>query len=410
MAATGGGGAGGGEGCAKFLSNPNYECVETIVGHSDYIWCVVVGNGLICTGGADNSIRVSDADTKEHLYVLAGLPDIVNCLTIVPDSNFLASGDNGGVIQFFDLSTRKLSHSLPGGHSGAVTSLLTVPGTDLLVSCSCDTNVKVWDLASRACVHTLAGHTNSVVTLANVPGNLVASGSRDGSIRLWNVAAGQSVRTIERVHGSVRRVVWVPGLDLLASGGTDGRIKLLDVATGEIKSTFTGKHEGSSLPTPPTIGLVMGLLVVPGTTLLASCSDDKTLKVWDGATGKCVQTLTGHVKGVTAMTVDPSTGALLSVGKDKTLKVWIDLKAASARRRYCTLACLSSLTAKLYAGEDYYAAGPAKVPRRAADEGEEDGGEGGGGGQVDGGGRLQGVLAFEIITSADVWRYILEFV
>ena len=67
-----------------------------------------------------------------------------------------------------------------------------------------------------------------------------------------------------------------------------------------------------------------------------------------------------------------------------------------ASRRCCVLACLSTLTAKLNAGEEY----------AAPDEGE---GEVGGGGQGDGGG-LQGVLAFEIIASADVWRYILEFV
>jgi hypothetical protein len=36
-------------------------------------------------------------------------------------------------------------------------------------------------------------------------------------------------------------------------------------------------------------------------------------------------------------------------------------------------------------------------------EGEGDGGQGEGG-------RLQGVLAFDSIASADVWRYILEFV
>jgi hypothetical protein len=96
--------------------------------------------------------------------------------------------------------------------------------------------------------------------------------------------------------------------------------------------------------------------------------------------------------------MDPSTDSLLSVSLDGTMKVWTDVKRASARRRYCFLACLSSLTAKLNAGLEY----------AAADEGD-DGGEDGGGGQGEGG-RLQGVLAFECITSADVWRYILEFV
>ncbi len=105
-----------------------------------------------------------------------------------------------------------------------------------------------------------------------------------------------------------------------------------------------------------------------------------------------MQTLTGHEESVYGIAVDPATDSILSVSGDKTLKVWSDPKAASARRRYCALACLSRLAAKLNAGEDYAA---------AADEG--------GGGQGDEG-RLQGILAFDKITSADVWRYLLEFV
>jgi hypothetical protein len=59
-----------------------------------------------------------------------------------------------------------------------------------------------------------------------------------------------------------------------------------------------------------------------------------------------------------------------------TIKVWTNLEAASRRRRYCVLACLSSLTAKLYAGEEY-AAGDIKKPRRAedGDENEDEEGE-----------------------------------
>jgi WD40 repeat protein len=185
-------------------------------------------------------------------------------------------------------------------------------------------------------------------------------------------------------------------LDLLASGGIDGRIKLWDVATGECKATFTDSHTQ----------WVSCLAVVPSTTFFASSSWDKSVKVWDVTTGKCVQTLTGHGGTVYGIAVDPST-QILSVSRDNTLKVWSDLKAASARRRYCVLACLSSLTAKLYAGEED-AAGAVKKPSR--DEvSDEDEAVKGGGGEV-GAGRLQGVLAFDSITSADVWRYILEFV
>ena len=82
-------------------------------------------------------------------------------------------------------------------------------------------------------------------------------------------------------------------------------------------------------------------------------------------------------------------------------------KYARASRRYCVLACLSSLTAKLYAGEEY-AAGAVKKP--LMDEVVDEDEDVKGGGREVGGGRLQGVLAFDSITSADVWRYILEFV
>ncbi len=143
----------------------------------------------------------------------------------------------------------------------------------------------------------------------------------------------------------------------------------------------------------------MSLAVIPGTTLLASSSGDTDIAIWDLATGKCVQVISGHGSCVHGIAVDPATDSLLSVSGDMTLKVWTNLKAANARRRYCVLACLSSLTKKLYAGEEYAAAA------FVAEEGEV---EGGGGKGV--AGRLQGVSAFERIASADVWRYILEFV
>ena len=72
---------------------------------------------------------------------------------------------------------------------------------------------------------------------------------------------------------------------------------------------------------------------------------------------------------------------------------------SASLRRYCVLACISILTKKLNAGEEY-------AVKHEGEDGEVEGGEEGAGR----GASLQGVLAFEIITSADVWRYILEFV
>jgi WD40 repeat protein len=381
MAALGAGGTG----------ETNYQCVQTLTGHTEAVICIVLidEKRQVVTGSADDSIRVWDADTYELLFMLEGHASWAWSLAIIPGTDFLASGREDGSIIIFDLSTRTLSHSLTeGGHSDRVRCLLATRSSTLLVSGSNDKMIKVWDVVTRTCLRTLAGHTKCVYALTNVPGDLVVSGSGDRSVKVWNPINGECVRSIANAIGGrpVLCLAFVPGLHLLASGGYDGRITLLDVATGESKFAFSEEHTD----------WIRALVVLSGTSLLASCSDDSRVKVWNVTTGKCVQTLTGHECPVYGIAVDPSPDSLLTVSSDKTIKVWIDLKAASARRRYCVLACLSRLTAKLYAGEEYAA--------------EEEEGEGEGGGGQDEEGRLQGVLALDSITSADVWRYILEFV
>jgi WD40 repeat protein len=56
--------------------------------------------------------------------------------------------------------------------------------------------------------------------------------------------------------------------------------------------------------------------------LLASASDDKTVKVWDAATGTLQQTLEGHNSGVYSVAFSHDSKLLASASCDKTVKVW----------------------------------------------------------------------------------------
>ena len=53
-----------------------------------------------------------------------------------------------------------------------------------------------------------------------------------------------------------------------------------------------------------------------------SASWDKTLKVWDVATGECVATLQGHSKGVRGVAISPDGWRVVSASEDETLKVY----------------------------------------------------------------------------------------
>jgi len=65
----------------------------------------------------------------------------------------------------------------------------------------------------------------------------------------------------------------------------------------------------------------------PDGRLLASCSDDKTVRLWDPAAGEHRRTLTGHARIVRGVAFSPDGRLLASASDDKTVRLW-DLTSA----------------------------------------------------------------------------------
>ncbi|MGB9751449.1 hypothetical protein [Roseiflexus castenholzii] len=69
---------------------------------------------------------------------------------------------------------------------------------------------------------------------------------------------------------------------------------------------------------------------------------DRTLKVWEAATGRLLRSLEGHTADVNAVAVSPDGGAILSASIDRTLRAW-DLESGQARLLFWNDAPLLSL-------------------------------------------------------------------
>jgi translation initiation factor 6 (eIF-6) len=110
----------------------------------------------------------------------------------------------------------------------------------------------------------------------------------------------------------VYSVAFSPDGRLLASGSDDKTIKLWDVASGREVRTLTGHTDW-----------VRSVAFSPDGRLLASGSgsDDKTIKLWDVASGNLVRTLTGHTDWVYSVAFSPD-GRLLASGSYKEIKLW----------------------------------------------------------------------------------------
>ncbi len=110
-------------------------------------------------------------------------------------------------------------------------------------------------------------------------------------------------------HSSAVFALTMLGDGRLASGSSDKSIKLWDVQTGKCVQTLQGHSDDVTA------------LTLLGDGRLASGSGDNSIKLWDVQTGQCVQTLQGHSYCVNALTL-LGDGRLASGSNDKSIKLW----------------------------------------------------------------------------------------
>ncbi len=104
-------------------------------------------------------------------------------------------------------------------------------------------------------------------------GVILAAGCADAAIRVWDTRSARQPIILSGHLGPVKSVAWCPqvGTHVLASSDMNGDVRLWDLHATPVSGWITGGHRD----------LVRALSWSPDGSLVASGSDDLTIRLWD---------------------------------------------------------------------------------------------------------------------------------
>jgi WD40 repeat protein len=168
--------------------------------------------------------------------------------------------------------------------------------------------VSLWDTATRKELPGLNEPGFGTESMAFSRGGRMATGYADGTVKLWNLETREPSLTVKICAKEVVALSFSPDEQTLAAGCADGKIELWNTRAQKI--TLNG-HSGP-----------IRSLVFSSDGKLASGSEDKTVRVWDGATGRQLWMSDVHKDGILAVAFSSDAKKLAGASKDKIVKLW----------------------------------------------------------------------------------------
>ncbi|TPX31065.1 hypothetical protein SmJEL517_g05496 [Synchytrium microbalum] len=199
------------------------------------------------------------------------------------------------------------------GHQGEIFSCKFSPDGQHIASGSFDRDIFLWDTYGECKnYNVLKGHAGAVLEVAwSKDGSHIYSASSDKTASIWDATVGERLRRFKGHTNIINSMsICKRGLELIATGSDDSTIKIWDSRTKESVESFTDKYQVTAVAWSDD-----GSLVYSGGL-------DNHIKAWDLRKKDVVYTLKGHFDTITGLRLSPDGNYLLSNAMDNTVRIW----------------------------------------------------------------------------------------
>jgi WD40 repeat protein/serine/threonine protein kinase len=282
------------------------------------------------TGYDRNQLAVFDATSGKQTAICKGHVEGLFTYAFSPDSTRLATCSSDRTARVWDAATGALLATCQG-HASTVQGVTFSPDGTRLLTASADGRVGQWDARiGRLVAPFYDRHTSLLFSAAYSPdGRWIASAGEDRVIRVWQARDGQDMAILHGHTGHVREVAFAPDGRRLVSrsmpqagvAAAETTVRVWDVDPQAPLPALRG-HKGS----------IDALAYSPDGRWLASGSSDRTVRLWDAATGLACATLP-HDDFVSGLAFGPE-GKWLLTGDCHSglLRIW-DVVTARVRKQ-----------------------------------------------------------------------------
>ncbi|CAL1547715.1 unnamed protein product [Lymnaea stagnalis] len=317
--------------------------IHTITAHEAEVTAVAFSKNALATCSSDKTVRLWGIKDYTELpsSPLLGHKYYIHCCAFSPSGSTLATCSNDGTLKFWDVKSGDCLASLSHPSKCAIRVLQFSADGSKVVTGGDDEVACLWNVAEKKIIRSLKGHDESVTSAAFSPDDnyivtCSSGGDMGGDMLVWDAQFGHG-KFLTRVHdchdlgvsccafsptyGTAGKPSTSSSINtfLLATGGKDNLVKLW-IFCGDVGSVNVTVKLETMLPGHKDS--ILWLCFSPDGQFIASCSLDKTARLWNARTNQAIISIDDHSSYVAFCAFSSDSRYLATASNDNTVKIW----------------------------------------------------------------------------------------